>query len=312
MWSIPASEVDRIAAARPSDEVVDARDADDRRHAFAHADVLFATHFKNGEFDHARDVRWIHSSAVGVTGLLVPAVVDSPIVVSNSRGVHSAAIAEHAIALVLALRRSVHTSVQRQMARDWAQEEIAAVRVPSLEHTHVLVVGLGTIGLRVAALATALGMTVAAVRQRVDEPRPAYLSHVWPASELAHALETADVVVLAAPHTGAPLLEAAELARMKPTTMLVNVARGRLVDEPALIDALAHGRLAAAGLDAFAHEPLADDHPFWTMPNVLVTPHTAALSGDYWGPVVDLFLDNLGRFERGEALLNVVDKARGY
>jgi phosphoglycerate dehydrogenase-like enzyme len=94
--------------------------------------------------------------------------------------------------------------------------------------------------------------------------------------------------------------------------MLVNVARGRLVDETALIDALANGRLAAAGLDAFAHEPLAHDHPFWTMPNVLVTPHTAALSGDYWGPVVDLFLDNLDRFDRGEPLVNVVDKVRGY
>jgi phosphoglycerate dehydrogenase-like enzyme len=99
---------------------------------------------------------------------------------------------------------------------------------------------------------------------------------------------------------------------MKPTALLINVARGRLIDEPALAEALASGRIAGAGLDAFCEEPLPQDHPFWSLPNLLLTPHTASFAGDYWPPVVDLFLENVERFRRGEPLVNVVDKALGY
>ena len=99
---------------------------------------------------------------------------------------------------------------------------------------------------------------------------------------------------------------------MRPTAVLVNVARGRLIDDDAMVDALEQGRIAGAGLDAFVREPLPDDHPLWRLPNVLITPHTAAFGADYWDGVVDLFLDNVGRFRRGEPLVNVVDQARGY
>ena len=108
------------------------------------------------------------------------------------------------------------------------------------------------------------------------------------------------------------LIGRAELAVMKRTAILVNVARGRLIDDAALIDALKNQRLGGAALDAFQQEPLPPDHPFWEMPNVLVSPHTAAFAGDYWAPVVDLFVENIGRFKRGEGLLNTVDKQRGY
>jgi phosphoglycerate dehydrogenase-like enzyme len=121
-------------------------------------------------------------------------------------------------------------------------------------------------------------------------------------------------VVLALPGTGETraLIGAAEIEAMRTSALLINVARGHLVDETALVEALARGRIAGAGLDAFAVEPLAEDSPLWHLPNVLITPHTASFDGDYWAPAVDLFLDNCARFRRGEPLVNIVDKGRGY
>jgi phosphoglycerate dehydrogenase-like enzyme len=137
---------------------------------------------------------------------------------------------------------------------------------------------------------------------------------VLPPERLRGALAEADIVVLALPRTEETraFIGQAELDAMKPTAILVNVARGRLVDEAALIRALETGRLAGAGLDAFQQEPLPPDSPLWRLPNVLMTPHTAAFAGDYWAPVVDLFLENVARFKKGEAIVNVVDKGQGY
>jgi phosphoglycerate dehydrogenase-like enzyme len=314
VWTIPPSEVGRLAELLPGDEVVDAREPEERRAAFAHADVLFATKISVDEFALAKHVRWMHSSAVGVDPLLRGPVVESPVVVTNSRGVHSEAIAEHAIALVLGLRRHLHIAVHRQMARAWAQIELHGPVTPPLAQTRVLVIGLGSIGSRVAALAAGLGMRVTGIRRRVTEPVPMGVSEVVALERLSHELGAADVVVLALPKTEdtRALIGRAELAAMKPSALLINVARGKLVDEVALVEALERGQIGGAGLDAFQQEPLPSDHPLWNAPNALITPHTASFAGDYWRPVVDLFLDNLARFKRGEPLLNVVDKTRGY
>ena len=314
VWSIPFSQVERIRRLLPDDEVADARDPEARRRAFAEAEVLFATKLSADEFALARRLRWVHSSAVGVGPLLSPALVASPVIVSSSKGVHSDAIAEHAIALVLALRRRLHTAVQRQTARDWAQVELMAPVVPSLAETSMLVVGLGTIGERVARMAAGLGMLVVGIRRHPDRPAPHGVTRVLGPDALFDALPRADVVVLALPRTEETraFIGRRELALMKPSSILVNIARGRLVDEDAVADALEHGQIGAAGLDAFHVEPLPSDHRLWTLPNVLITPHSAAFAGDYWTPVVDLFLDNLSRFKRGAPLLNVVDKASGY
>jgi phosphoglycerate dehydrogenase-like enzyme len=314
VWTIPPSEVDRIARALPGDVVIDARDAEARRRAFPAADVLYTTRLAEAEFCLARRVKWIHSSAVGVGALLSPALVRSDVVVSNSRGVHSRTIAEHAIALVLALRRNLHTAAVRQLERKWAQLELFARRVTPLHDTRLLVIGLGTIGARVAALGAGLGMHVTGLRRRTGEPPPAGVVEVLPAERLHEALGAADVVVLALPRTEETraFIGRAELLAMKPGALLINVARGRLVDDAALVEALESGRLGGAGLDAFHEEPLGADHPLWRLPDVLITPHTASFGADYWPPVVDLFLANVARFRSGEPLLNVVEKARGY
>jgi D-2-hydroxyacid dehydrogenase (NADP+) len=314
VWSIPPAEITRLAAALPDDAVIDAREAAERRAIIPTADVLFATRISVEEFAPARRLRWIHSSAVGVGGLLVPPVVESSVVVSNSRGVHSDAIAEHAIALTLALRRSLHVAVARQAVREWAQDEISRRTVSTLAKTRLLVVGLGSIGARVAALGVGLGMHVAGVRKRMDAPPLSGVSPVFPPERLREALADADVVVLAVPRTEQTraLIGRAELEAMPRSAILVNIARGRLVDDAALVHALETGRIAGAGLDAFQQEPLGTDSPFWHLPNVLITPHTAAFAGDYWAPVVDLFLENVGHFRRGEPVVNVVDKRLGY
>jgi phosphoglycerate dehydrogenase-like enzyme len=314
VWTLPEAEVHRIAQALSDAEVVDARTPEARANEIPGAVVLLATRISRAEAASARRLRWIQSTAVGVAGLMVPEIVDGPVVVTNVRGVHSAQIAEHAVALVLALRRRLHVAVARQGARVWAQGELQALRTPVLADSRLVVVGLGAIGSRVAALAAGLGMRVTGVRRRVGLPTPPGVEIVVGPDALRAALATADAVVLAAPRTAetGAMIGADELAAMRPTAVLVNVARGRLVDEAALVAALEAGRLAGAGLDAFAREPLPEDHPLWRLPNVLVTPHTAAFGADYWAPAVDLFLENVSRFRRGDLLLNVVDKARGY
>jgi phosphoglycerate dehydrogenase-like enzyme len=312
VWAIDDDDVRRLADALPGVEVVHVRDEAGRRE-IADADVLFAYRLSPAEFEGARRLQWIHSPAVGVGGLLTPGLIESPVVITNSRGVHSEAIAEHALALALALRRRLHSAVRRQMAHEWAQAEIAGHRGPVLSGTRLLVVGLGSIGGRVAALGAALGMRVSGVRRREGGPPPPGVERLVSAASLRDELGQADLVVLAAPLTSAThgLIKRADLEAMKPSAVLVNVGRGELVDEQALKEVLSTGRIDA-GLDAFHQEPLPRDHFLWDLPNVLITPHTAPWSGDYWPPVTDLFLGNIGRFQRGDPLLNPVDKRAGY
>jgi phosphoglycerate dehydrogenase-like enzyme len=314
VWTFPAEQVHRIQAALPDDEVVDARDPEVRAREIEHADVLVAFRVTPAEFARFARVRWIQSTAVGVAELLIPDIVASDIVVTNVRGVHAGYIAEHAIALVLALRRQIHTAVRRQGGRQWAQTELQAARVRPISDSHLVVVGLGAIGSRVAALGRGLGMRVTGVRRRPDLPGPPGDIAIRGRHELLDVLPDADAVVLAAPGTAdtRALIGQPELAAMRPSAVLVNVARGRLIDDAALVQALDEGRLAGAALDAFAREPLPADHPYWQLPNVLMTPHTAPFGGDYWASAADLFLENVGRFRRGEPLLNVVDKTLGY
>jgi phosphoglycerate dehydrogenase-like enzyme len=314
VWTVPPSEVERIARTLAGDDVVDVRDKPARLREFATADVLFATKLSADEYAIARRVRWIHSSAVGVGALMTPGLVASDVIVSNSRGIHSDAIAEHAIALLLALRRRIHTAVVRQVERAWAQVELSLPSLEPLAGARLLVVGLGTIGEKIARHAAGLGMRVTGVRKRPSLPVPFGVDRILGADQLSEGLREADAIILALPRTEETraLIGRRELEQMKPTALVVNIARGRLVDEEALAEALEAGRIAGAGLDAFHHEPLPPDHRFWRLPNLLITPHTAAFTGDYWTPVVDLFLENLARFRRGDPVLNLVDKSLGY
>lgn len=314
-WTIPAHYVERLRERFPHHEFAHAEDHEGARRAIVDAEVAFSSLVRGELFQAARRLRWIHSSAAGVGSLITPELKARGIVLTNSRGVHGTAIAEYVVAVTIMLRRKLHVAVRRQLERRWAQDELSAPEASrTVRGARVGLVGLGAIGSAVAQAFAALGAEVRAVRRRPALGAPAGVSRVAGPDGLEALLAWADVVVLTAAHTRETrgLIGARELALMTPDAVLVNVSRGRLVDEAALVDALATGRLGGAALDVFVHEPLDPASPLWGLPNVIVTPHTSGFRADYWDAVVDLFSENLRRFERGEPLLNIVDLDAGY
>ncbi len=312
IWTLPLDEVDRLRRAFPHLQVVNAPTREDRLRELPGADVAFLSQLRPDEFAAARALRWIQSPAAGVAGLLFPELRASAVILTNARGIHGDAMAEHVIGVAIVLLRQIHQSIRCQARHVWDK--------PPQEHFRMLrgrtmgIVGLGAIGTAVAERAAALGMDVVAVRRRVHAPRPACVSAVYPPSELATLLGLSDVVVLTAPLTDDTrgLIGAAELRQMRRDGVLINVARGKLVREEDLEAELSRGTIAGAALDVVEHEPLPPQSRLWDLPNVVITPHTSAFRDDYWTLAVDLFASNLRRFERGEALANVVDKDAGY
>ena len=311
-WTIPPTEVERLQRTFPHIHFVNAPAREDRLRELADADVAFLSQMKPDEFAAAGRLRWIQSPAAGVAGLLFPELRESSVVVTNARGIHGDAMGEHVIGVAIVLCRQIHLAIRRQGSHLWEKPPQAGFRM--LRGRVMGVVGLGAIGTAVAERAAALGMEVIAVRRRVDAPRPACVSAVYPPSELGKMLGRADLVVLTAPLTEGTrgLIGAAQLRQMRPDAVLVNVARGKLVREDELQAELARGTIAGAALDVFEHEPLSSESRLWDLPNVVITPHTSAFRDDYWTLAVDLFAANLRRFERGERLANVVDKRAGY
>jgi phosphoglycerate dehydrogenase-like enzyme len=197
----------------------------------------------------------------------------------------------------------------------WAQDTMLhPPLLRTIAGSHVLIIGLGGIGTATAGALAALGARVNAVRRSTSRPKPDFVDHVAPPERLLHLLPSADVVVLAAPQTKETrgLIGPRELEAMRSDAILVNVSRGGLVDEAALAEALANGTVGAAALDVFEQEPLPKDSPLWSMDNVLITPHTAGFRPDHWDAVIELFTENLRRFDSGQELLNVVNKKAGY
>jgi phosphoglycerate dehydrogenase-like enzyme len=313
-WTIPDRHVDELRRHFPQHQFLHARNEDEATTLIVDADVAFASELRRPHLAASRRLRWIHSPAVGVGGMLFPEMVASPVVMTNSRGVAAQTIAEHVIACVLALFRKLPLAIRSQDAREWAQGAMAAAPpIRMLAGSRVLVVGLGAIGAAVAAKMSALGATVGAVRRDVSAPAPVEID-VHPPSSLRAVLGSADVVVIAAPQTAEThrLIGREELRAMRRDAVLVNVARGAIVDEAALSDALAGGIIAGAALDVFEHEPLPASSPLWTHPNVLITPHTSWIRTDHWDVMTELFADNLRRFELRLPLINNVDKSAGY
>lgn len=313
-WDTPGWVVDRMRAASPGVEYVHARTPAEAVEIAAEVDVAFSSVIRPEIFAAARRLRWIHSPAAGVGGMLFPEMVASDVVLTNSRGMHAETIAEHVIAVTLALFRRLPAAVQRQADRTWAQFELSDPSPRLLRGSTMGIIGLGGIGAAIAGAASCLGMRVEGIRRRADAAPPAGVSAAYPRSALHDRLPHWDVVVLAAPQTSETrgMIDARELALMKNDAILVNIARGPLVREADLIDALARGVIGGAALDVVEHEPLDPSSPLWRMPNVLITPHVSGFQPQYWERLTDLFLENLRRYRAGEPLLNVVDKKAGY
>ena len=316
IWVMPRHFVDDLRRVFPHHTFLDAWDRDALRALLPQADVAFTPFVDRDIFPSATRLRWVQSPAAGVGSLMFPELLASDVVVTSARGIRARSIAEHVIGVTIALARQLPLAMRAQVQHRWVQDQLEgpASSVRSLQGLRMGILGLGAIGSEVAALASALGLRVSAIRRRPYCPVPAGIDAVWPPDRLLDLLADSDVVVLALPHTPGTkqLMGARELDAMKRGALLINVARGKLLDDDAVVAALRDGRLGGAALDVFTREPLDASNPYWDLPNVIVTPHTAGAMRDYWTPLVSLFTENLGRFERGEPLVNVVDKQLGY
>jgi phosphoglycerate dehydrogenase-like enzyme len=314
-WQIPPEQVARLRLAFPHHEFLYATTGAERAEGLARCDVAYTWILSAAELAAAPQLRWLHSSAVAVGTLCLDELAARGVVVTNTRGVQGGPIAEHVFATLLALTHGLPFALDRQRARTWAQNEFVGPRLPvRLAGLCLGVVGLGSIGAEVARLGVAFGMRVIGIRRHPERGAPLGVHAVWGADRLDDLAAAADVFVVAAPLTGETdaLLDARRIARLKPGAWLVNVARGQLVDEAALVAALESGALSGAALDVFTQEPVPAESPLWRAPNLLLTPHTSGFRHGHWDDAVDVFIDNLRRWDRGEPVLWPVDAARGY
>jgi phosphoglycerate dehydrogenase-like enzyme len=293
---------------KSSDESVD---------AIRDAEVYLGFGIPRDLFDAARKLKWVHSAAAGVGTSLHPGMVASDIQLTNSAGIHSIPIAEYVIAGVLHFFRGLDVASQQQRESRWDKSFFVAPDSPVREvgGARVLVVGAGGIGGQVAVRFRALGATCVGVRRNPDLGVPSGFQRVIGPDELDSELPEADVVVLTAPLTAESkgFFTAERLKLLKKGSILVNVARGALIDEQALANELRDGHLRGAVLDVFQQEPLAADSRLWQLRSVLLTPHISPVSpGRFWPRALELFVDNWRRYDRGEPLRNLVDKQAGY
>jgi phosphoglycerate dehydrogenase-like enzyme len=298
----------------PLERVAEVRytDAAGLPEAIADARALFLWDFfasaVRDVWPHSRHLEWIHVAAAGVDTLVFDELADSDVLVTNARGVFDRPIAEFVLGSILAFAKDLHRSHDLQAARIWRHRETRSVTGAT-----ALVVGTGAIGREIARLLRAAGMEVRGAGRTAREGDPDF-GTVVASSELVQHVGWADHVVVVAPLTDATrnLIDDQALAAMKPSAHLVNVGRGPIVDEGALVTALVDGTIAGASLDVFHTEPLPEDHPLWTAPGAVVTPH---MSGDVVGwldTLAQQFVDNAQRWLGGGQLVNVVDKKLGF
>lgn len=304
-----------IAALAPSLRVVVGLDRAEAVRRAAEAHAADATYASPEFLRAATNLAWLQAQSAGVDRWVgMPEVRDADrITLTNLRGVHGPAIADHVFAMLLALTRDLPVHLAGRAEGQWRRDGSGQLEPIALDGRTLLVVGLGGIGAEIARRGHGFGMRVLATR-RGDDPAPAFVERVAKPDQMLALLAEADVVALAVPLTPETdqLFDARAFAAMKPGSYLVNIARGRVVDQDALVAALESKKLAGACLDVTDPEPLPPGHPLWSFPNVVITPHVAAVAELTDERRWALFRENLRRFDAGEPLYNVVDKKAGY
>jgi len=278
-------------------------------------DIFVGYSLRAEQLKDGKKLKWIHSTAAGVAQLMYPELRNSGIVVTNPSGIFAVPMAEHVIGLLLALARNFPDCVRQQDRARWSQQELwdKPQHLTELNGKVLLIVGYGSIGREVAKRAKALEMRVWGVTRSGKGDR-AHAEKILAASQLEEALPDAGYVLIAAPETAETkhLIGAVQIARMKRGARLINVGRGSLLDEAALIRALESGALGGAALDVVQTEPLPTESPLWRAPNLMLTPHTSAVSDRLWERETALLMELLERWFDGRELFNQVDFARGY
>jgi phosphoglycerate dehydrogenase-like enzyme len=257
-----------------------------------------------------RDVEWVHSLSAGVEGVLFPELEQSPVPLTNARGVYKESLGEFVIAAALFFAKDLRRMLRSQQAQRWDQFDVDVLYRQTMG-----IVGYGEIGRAAASRAKALGMRVYATRRRPElSDGDPLLDQSFPLDRLIDMIRECDYVVACAPLTEATrgMLGEAEIAAMKPSAVIMNVGRGPVIQEAALIRALEEQSIRGAALDVFDEEPLPEGHPYWRLENVLLSPHSADHTQGWMESSVEFFLVNFERFRKGEPLLNIVDKGAGY
>jgi len=299
----------------PEMNVVHLPDYDKLPEELPDTDIFVGYSLRAKQLKDARKLKWIHSTAAGVAQLMYPELRDAGILVTNPSGVFSVPMAEHTMGLILAMARNFPDSVRQQDKAIWSQQELwdKPQHLAEVNGQVLLIVGYGSIGRALAKRAKAFDMRVRGVT-RSGQGDGAHVERILPAAQLHEALAEADYVVVSAPETAETkhLIGAAELAKVKRGARLINVGRGSLLDEAALICALKTGALGGAAIDVAETEPLPADSPLWKAPNLFITPHTSALSDRLWVRQAAILVELLERWFDGEEMFNQVDVTRGY
>jgi phosphoglycerate dehydrogenase-like enzyme len=311
-------DLEKIREAAAPGQVIVTPDRDEFEQTLSRAEVVCAFQAPEDILERALHLRWFQFPGAGVdnlqrTGLLRKG---SPVIVTSVAGIHAIPISEYVFASMLMFARHFPEMVQLQQQHNWAYgRRWNALRGTELYGKTLGVIGLGGIGRRIAQLGRAFGMRVLGLRRSANgETGDPDVDELYPPHRLRDLLGASDYIVLAVPLTPETerMIGEHELLAMRPTAYLVNISRGRVIDEQALIRALQSGWIAGAGLDVTVEEPLPKDSPLWDMPNVILTPHMSGLTDQYSTRLTEVFTENLRRYRAGEPLLHVVDPEKGY
>lgn len=316
LWRAPQEVAERIRERWPSmKKVVQLPNYQHVTDELPDTDILVGYSLRAEQFAHAKKLKWIHATAAGVGQLMYPELRQSGVLLSNASGIHAVPMSEHLLGMIIAMARRFPDAIRYQSQGRWAQQEIwdAKPRPLELSGRVLLIVGFGSTGRELARRIQPLGMRIWGIT-RSGRGDAQLAERVLPVAELANVLPQADFVVLAAPETPETrqMFGPEEFALMKPEAYLINVARGTLLDEAALAEALRTHAIAGAAIDVATEEPLPPRSPLWKLDNIFITPHVSAVSERMWTRQTELLMENLERWFDGRDLINRVDLQRGY
>lgn len=327
--SFTAAQLDKLSSVSPRLKVtqITTRNASDLAAVLPDVHVIY-TLYALPQPGEAPQLKWVQLHSAGVDHVLDhPLFLNEEVAFTTTSGIHAVPMAEYALAQILAFAHRLPAMFEDKAVKHWTKDRWARYVPAELRGTTIGIVGYGSIGREIARLAAAFGMHVLALKRDVrqldedgftlpgvGDPSGEIPDRIYPAGALHSFLDECDYVVLTVPLTSETrnLINAEALAHMKPEAVLINIARGEIVDEAALVEALRDGKIKGAALDVFAEEPLPEDSPFWELPNMIVSPHVSGFTPYYDERATDLFAENLRRFIAGEPLLNQVNRVRAY
>ncbi len=300
--------VGRIKNAFPTVTVEKELDPDRIKRAIVDADAVFAGKLSADILAEAKQLKWVQSRWAGVDRFLFPEFVNSDVVLTDAGGIHANAISDHVLGIMLAFTRRLNMFMRSQIQKKWLR-----LQGDELEGKTVGIVGLGNIGSKIAWKAKCFGMKIVATKRSIGS-KITYVDELLPHTQLEYLLERSDFVILSVPLTAETyhMIDEKELRRMKKNAILINISRGNVIDERAIIRAVKEGWISGAGLDVFEKEPLPSDSELWNMENVMITPHCSGSTSRNREQACEIFIDNMSRFSKGQPLMNVVDKRAGY